>query len=69
MADDLIKQAIEEQAAEPSRARDGAVEVQQRPIGELIAADKYLRKTLAGSNPLGFIKRARIRLGRPGGLP
>ena len=59
---------IERSLAEPLRARDQALEVQNRSLGELIEADKYLRKTKSASNPFAVIKRARIVFGRPGGL-
>lgn len=62
-----IQTAIEQAAGEPVRARDNAVEVQQRPIGELIEADKYLRRANASANPLGAVFRARTVFGKPGG--
>jgi hypothetical protein len=64
------EQQIEQALAEPARARDSAMEVQQRPIPELIEADKHLRRVQASrGNPFGAIKKASISNGRPGGLP
>lgn len=64
-----IPELIEQAAAEPARARDQAVEVQNRSLTELIEADKYLRRSKASRNPLAGMFRARIKYGKPGGLP
>lgn len=64
-----VPELIQEAAAEPARARDQAVEVQNRSLGELIEADKHIRRTQAASNPFAGLKRARIKYGKPGGLP
>lgn len=61
------QQQIEQALSEPARARDNAIEVQNRSVREMIEADKYLRKSRV-SNPLGAIKIGKIRFGRPGGL-
>lgn len=59
---------IEQAAADPARARDQAVEVQSRPLAELIEADKHLRKVSRAAAPFGAIKRAQVKPGRAGGL-
>ena len=66
MGTDLSTQ-IEQAAGEPVKARDGSNEVQQRPIGEMIEADKYLRKNTRKS-PLAGMFRFIQKPGRPGGL-
>ena len=60
---------LEQTITEPKRARDAAIEVEQRSVGELIEADKHLRRTSAASSPFGAIKKGQLRFGRPGGLP
>lgn len=64
-----MSELIEQAAAEPSRARDQAVEVQNRSLGELIEADKHLRRTAASKSPLAGLFRAKIKYGKPGGIP
>lgn len=64
-----MQELIEQAAADPARARDQAVEVQSRPLTELIEVDKHLRRVNGASNPFAAIKRRQIRMGRPGGLP
>lgn len=59
---------IEQAAADPARARDQAVEVQSRSLGELIEADKHLRKVSRAANPFGAVKRAQVKPGRAGGF-
>lgn len=62
-----LNSQIEQGASEPLRARDKAVEVQNRSLGELIEADKHLRKTSRRS-PLAGLYRFIQKPGRPGGL-
>lgn len=64
-----LNDLIQEAAADPARARDQAMEVQSRSLTELIEADKHLRRTKAAANPFAAVRRARIKHGRPGGLP
>lgn len=67
--DSNIRELIEQAATDPARARDQAMEVQSRSLGELIEADKHLRRTKAARNPLAGLRRAQIKFGKPGGLP
>lgn len=58
MADDLVD-TIKEAAAAPQTVVADGVQVTARPIGELIAADKYAKSAAAGKKKargIGFIK-------------
>ena len=63
-----LSDQIQQAASEPLKVRDGSTEVQQRSVGEMIEADKYLRKTTRKS-PLAGMYRFKQKPGRPGGLP
>lgn len=62
------QQQIEQAINEPARARDNAIEVQNRSVDELIKADKHLRGSHAAKSPFRAIKRAMIRFGSSGGI-
>jgi len=62
-----LSDKIEQAAAEPLKARDGSIEIQQRSVGELIEADKHTRKT-SRKSPLAGMYRFKQKPGRPGGL-
>lgn len=59
---------FEKAGQEPARAREGSMEVQQRSAGDLEQIDRYTRKRARAGNPLGAIKRMKIKFGKPGGI-
>ena len=62
-----VEEAIEQNALGPSSVANGSQSVNQRPLAELIEADRYLAtKTAAASGTKGFGLRFQ-RIKPPGG--
>ena len=60
MAEDLQSE-IEEAAANPAEAHGDQGGVKQQPLGDLIAADKHLRRTAAAARSALPFRVAKLR--------
>lgn len=57
---DSLEEAIKENAAGPSKASGDSGSMEQHPLPDQIAADKYLANKKAMASPTFGLRRARI---------